>query len=375
MYIPQLQTLPLNTFFKHSNDNCKEIFKENIITFRYGRNAIWWGLKYLDIKSGENVLVPSSLCDVVIDPFVSLGINLKYYSLDKSLKYGPEEIRKKIDKDTRAVYVIHYFGFPQDLSAVKDICDKNKLFLIEDCAHSFLGSFNGKPLGDFGDISIFSPRKFLPVPDGGFLKINKNNLKLPAIEKEEKFIPAAVGLTKLILKDMAFNNLIPLGILKKALKVFKEPEDNLPLTYKGSLNHNFNEEISFLSKYIINKLDLDEVIDKRRKNFNYWINILDELPGIKPLFSQLPEGVVPYSFPVLIEKRDEFLIKFENAGMFFEPTLNWTFYNLNNLLNKNEKFSDTQFLAERFLSLPVYQSLDLNKLEKIRKRMAKILCK
>ena len=53
------------------------------------------------------------------------------------------------------------------------------MLLFEDCALAFGSSYVGKPLGSFGDVSIFCLAKFLPVPNGGVLAINSPMLASP----------------------------------------------------------------------------------------------------------------------------------------------------------------------------------------------------
>ena len=75
--------------------------------------------------------------------------------------------------------MVHYFGFPQDMAAIAELCREQRLYLIEDCAHVF-GAQPALELGKHGDVSVFSWRKFLPLFDGCDLLINSGAPFSPA---------------------------------------------------------------------------------------------------------------------------------------------------------------------------------------------------
>lgn len=52
--------------------------------------------------------------------------------------------------------VVHYYGYPCDLEAIVKLCDQHNVRLIEDCSHAHGAKVNAKPVGSFGDISVFS---------------------------------------------------------------------------------------------------------------------------------------------------------------------------------------------------------------------------
>src|SRR5207253_7011257 len=96
------------------------------------------------------------------------------------------------------IMMVHYFGIPQDINRFIEFAAHNKLFLIEDNSHGYGSSYDNKPLGTFGDIGISSPRKSLPILNGGMLYLKEEkHLSLPGLPLE----PLAV--LKSILKNFA----------------------------------------------------------------------------------------------------------------------------------------------------------------------------
>src|SRR5262249_31065683 len=121
----------------------------------------------------SRVLIPSYICRAAVDPFLAYGMDIDFYSIKMDCAVDLDDIQNRITPKTKAILAAHYFGFPQQIGRIRDICDRHQIALIEDCAHVLCGEIDGKPIGSFGDASIFSWRKFLPVYDGGELVMNR----------------------------------------------------------------------------------------------------------------------------------------------------------------------------------------------------------
>ena len=155
----------------------------------WARNGIYHGLTALGVKSGDNVLVPSYHCTSLVEPILKYGSNATFYDINTDLTPNFDDVREKIDAKTRAIVVVHYFGFPQPIRKFRELCDNHNLYLIEDCAHVLTGnSGDGTDLGESGDVSIFSWRKFLPIYDGGQLMINNPKLPLDLALDKSSFL-------------------------------------------------------------------------------------------------------------------------------------------------------------------------------------------
>jgi dTDP-4-amino-4,6-dideoxygalactose transaminase len=88
-------------------------------------------------------------------------------------------IEQKITPRTRAVIAVHLYGQAADLTAIKSICDKHNLFLVEDCAQSHFTAYKEKFVGTIGDAASFSfyPGKNLGAyGDAGAVVTNDDNL-------------------------------------------------------------------------------------------------------------------------------------------------------------------------------------------------------
>ena len=90
-----------------------------------------------------------------------------------------EKIEKLITAKTTAILGVHVYGIPCHVDEIQDIADRHGLKVIYDAAHAFSTTINGLPIGNFGDISMFSfhPTKLFHTGEGGALVYNDSNLK------------------------------------------------------------------------------------------------------------------------------------------------------------------------------------------------------
>src|SRR5690606_41122268 len=89
-----------------------------------------------------------------------------------------------IGKETAAVYLIHYVGFPGPVEELAAICEERGVRLIEDCALALLSCLGERPRGSFGHAAVFCLYKTLPTPNGGVLVLrHPPAIRLPEGER------------------------------------------------------------------------------------------------------------------------------------------------------------------------------------------------
>ena len=81
----------------------------------------------------------------------------------------PEKVRKAITNKTKAIIVVHLYGNPAKVSELKEIAEEKGIYLIEDCAEAHGAEYEGKKVGNFGDIACFSfcANKAMTTGEGG----------------------------------------------------------------------------------------------------------------------------------------------------------------------------------------------------------------
>ncbi len=82
-----------------------------------------------------------------------------------------------MNKKVRALMVYHQWGFPQHMEAIEKFARTHKLYLIEDCAHTIDSTYNGKRVGTFGRVALWSLSKFFSTPVGGALSAKDRKLR------------------------------------------------------------------------------------------------------------------------------------------------------------------------------------------------------
>lgn len=354
---------------------------KTVFQFFRARNAIYNGLMSLSISPGDKILVPSFHCAALVEPIVKYGANVTFYDIRRDGTPNFADIRAKIDRKTRAAVVIHYFGFPQPIRKLQELCKNHDLYLIEDCAHVLAGQTGGTTLGTFGDISIFSLRKLLPLYDGGHLVLN--NPKLQA--------------------DIAFGNHSLLFSLKVAMNIFEKAINDsgsqflktmhrvlsLPWVMSRHLmskngrkpkivsinNYGLdfdpalaNLKMTALSKYLLSRLDIEAIIESRRRNYLSLLEGIRSFPGIMPFFPQLPEDVCPWVFPLVIEGRKDVHLALRANGI---PAVTWG--GVIHPTLRIQEFPDADFLYHHLVMLPIHQSIDDAEIRIMIEILAKVL--
>ena len=120
------------------------------ISFPYGRSALWAFFKAMDIQNAE-IILPAYTCSVVAHAIVLsnniprfVDIRLDDYNMDLG------QVKEAITSRTRAIIATHLFGYPLDVEKLKTIVKEaeaihgHKIWIIQDCAHSFGAAFNGQ---------------------------------------------------------------------------------------------------------------------------------------------------------------------------------------------------------------------------------------
>ncbi len=346
--------LPTQFYDEKIKNNIDDILPKGKKLFTMsGREAITQIIKSLKFKKEEKIFLPSYLCESVLNPFQKKSIKTIFYKIKNNLEIDLNDIIEKIDNNTKAILIIHYFGFLQPINIMKEL--KNKLFVIEDITHSILSANPGKTSGSIGDISFASFRKLLPIPDGAVISYNNENIKIPKLAKVD-------------LSHMWYTNFRELGMYyrgnfirngdafsKKISQIyFQKSEELLEEIYQNPCN------ISKISMTIFNKLNIKEIIKQRRENFLNIQKFNNHI--IKPIFPKLKKGICPLGFPILSNNRNElrdYLIKNK-----IYPPIHW---NLPNIINKDE-FKVSWEISNKELTIPIdhrYNKFHLNYIKKI----------
>jgi perosamine synthetase len=134
--------------------------------------ALHLALASIDIGVGDEVVVTSYSWISTASCILMQNAVPVFCDIEKeSLGLCPQDLETKITSLTKAVIITHMFGYPAKIQEIHNICNRHGIPLIEDSSHAHGAEVDGKKVGTFGEISVFSlhQRKSLSVGDGGLL--------------------------------------------------------------------------------------------------------------------------------------------------------------------------------------------------------------
>lgn len=155
---------------------------KHCVSVANGTDAIYITLKALGIGPGDEVITTASSWISTSQTITQAGAKVVFVDIEPDYHtIDVSKIAQKITPRTKAVIPVHLYGQPAEMDAIKEICDKNKLYLIEDCAQAHFALYKGKKVGTFGIAGTFSfyPAKNLGAyGDGGAIITNNYELAL-----------------------------------------------------------------------------------------------------------------------------------------------------------------------------------------------------
>jgi len=311
--------LPLEYDFhgEYYNSNRYNLLKTNSC-----RAAIWVVLKQIAPK---RVIVPHYICDSVYDTIDKCNIQMVKYFVDTQF-YPVDICPKKED----CLIIVNYFGCCE--TQIKNILSiYSDINIILDNSQAF---FNKPEQNVF---SVYSPRKFFGVPDGGYL-INDTCMEI------------AIGGNRVLVQDTSYSRvahiLKPIELTThSAYADFKENERYLSNNYM---------EMSKLTEYLLCGIEYKSVMNRRKENFSF---IHDRFKHINKI--QLPKEAVPYIYPLLTAQNLITVKQFFINNGYYASTL-WEQH-----LKSEYNGTFEQKMAKNCLFIPIDQRYNVESLTRL----------
>lgn len=137
-----------------------------------GTSALHLALKALDIKEGDEVLVPNLTFAATANVVLHCGAKPILVDVDQNTwNFDADKAKSLCSSATKAIIPVHLYGYPCDMDSIIKLARENNLKVIEDCAEAHGAKYKGKPVGTFGDIACFSffSNKVMTTGEGGML--------------------------------------------------------------------------------------------------------------------------------------------------------------------------------------------------------------
>ena len=147
-----------------------------------GTTALNVALAVLGVGAGDEVIMPTFTFVATFESIMAAGATPILVEIDDTLTLDPKAVEAAITSKTKVVMPVHMCGSMADLDALKAICDKHDLILLEDACQAIGGTYKGQKLGTIGDAGCFSFDyvKTITCGEGGVMVTNDPNLAVNA---------------------------------------------------------------------------------------------------------------------------------------------------------------------------------------------------
>ncbi len=172
---------------KFEKDFSNYIGKKNVFAVSSAASALEIIAALIKIKKNEEVIIPAHTYCASAIPFARNGAKLVWADINiNSRTIDFEDFKKKVTKKTRAVIIVHLYGYAVDFKNIVSFCKKRNIKIIEDCAQALGAENNNKKIGTIGDFSCYSfhaQKNITTLGEGGMLFVKDRNLakKVPGL--------------------------------------------------------------------------------------------------------------------------------------------------------------------------------------------------
>lgn len=373
MYVPAWPPLAPVQLLRRTcpEARCFPFDVRNATYFYRARNAIYHLFRALHFQAGDTVLVPDYHSGNEVWAIRAAGASVAFYPVRRDLSLDLDAVRRLCrNYHPRALFVIHYLGWPQPMNELMSLCRERGMLLIEDCALSLFSEYHGHPLGSLGDYAVFCLYKTLPVPNGGMLVQNRRVLEeISGVELQPcGFASAGTRTVSMMLEwiraraDLLGRALDTVkGALGRGLDALHV--HRVPIGDIGFDPAQVNLQMSPVSRGLLPRFDGRAIRRKRRENYRL---LRERLPQrIQALPRDLDDGVCPLLFPVLVRDKHAVTLELQARGVAAVE-----FWNFGDPEARREGAAGAQYLREHLIGLPIHQELMKSQVEYIARCVA-----
>ena len=343
--------------------------------FSHGRSGLYSLFKVWGLENDE-VICPAYTC-VVVQHAIVLSGNIPVFvdCGENSFNMDYEGIRESITEKTKAVVVTHLFGYPMDVHKVQQIVKHaeekygNKIFIIQDAAHSYGAKWEGELVTFFGDAAIFGSNisKMITSVFGGMVTTNSRETYQKLIEYRAEICKkvSTKWITRLIYMLATYVAFTPFvygfvnwlernGFLDRFVKYFDEsiidfPKDwdVLPIPLEARVG------LAQLKRY-------DSIIDARKINSLKWIEKLGDGDNVD--FMPDYEGNT-YSHCVgIVEDRDAWVEKFRKKGYQLGILIEYSVPEMPTYkkFKKGKSFPNALYYSDHCINFPIWKGIKVD---------------
>jgi len=131
------------------------------------------------LKPGDEVITPALTFPTTLNPIIQHDLVPVFVDIELgTYNINPEHLEKALSEKTRAIFIPHTLGNPNEMDTIMDFVEDNDLYLIEDACDALGSKYDGKYLGTFDDFATFSfyPAHHITTGEGGMVVTNNETL-------------------------------------------------------------------------------------------------------------------------------------------------------------------------------------------------------
>jgi len=262
----------------------------NPVTLNSGTVTMRLALIASGVKEGDEVILPAQTFVATGHVILQCGAKPVFADINLDGNISLESIKQKITKKTKAIIPVHWGGYPCDMEEINQLAKEHNLIVIEDAAHALGAKYRNKEIGTLSDFTSFSFQaiKHLTTGDGGLLTCLK--------ESDSKLVK------RLRWFDIDRENSIP--------SILGEREYDIT-------NVGFKYHMNDISASIgLGNLEtIDTKLSRIKSIAKTYEKSLQNIPGLKLMEYKDDRESSYWLFPMLIERRIDFINKLKDNGI------------------------------------------------------------
>lgn len=347
------------------NKVAKYVGVERAVSCQSGTAGLHLALRVLDIKPGDEVIVPTVTFIAAVNPVKYVGAEPVFMDCDDTLNMDMDKLEeflenecefidgKVINKRTRrqitAIVVVHVFGNPADMVKLMDIKEKYNLKVIEDSTEALgsyylQGRYKGKYCGTIGDIGVYSfnANKIITTGGGGMLVSNNQE----------------------ILDKAAF-----LGVQAKTDPLYFV-HDEIGYNYRMT-----NLQAAFGTDQIDR---LESFIQTKIRNYNLYKKAIENIEGLTLLPFRPDTRSNHWFYSIIVDKdkygidRDELLRKLNDNNIQTRPLWRLIHKQKPYLDNQSYRIEKADFYEKNLINIPCSSNLSEEEVEVVINKLGEI---
>ncbi|MBI5952679.1 MAG: DegT/DnrJ/EryC1/StrS aminotransferase family protein [Chloroflexi bacterium] len=355
---------------------------KDAVAFPYGRSALWAFFKALGIEGAE-VVLPAYTCDVVAHAVVLSGnipkfVDIKLFDYNMDL----DQVEDAINERTQVIIATHLFGYPLNVERLKEIVRmaearfEHKIWVVQDCAHSFGARWHGKLVCNEGDAALFGLNisKQMTSIFGGMLTMNDPSLADRIRQwRDRHFSPA--GFIKSLRRMLYLFAVYP-AFNEAVYGVVHWLQEETPLLNYFTKAYHLDNKIHFPPDYLDQMLNLEakiglaqlqkysEIVRRRRENAEYYVRQLQGTGNL--ILPPLVDGATYSHFVVRVADRKPIMRSLAQKGIQLGQLIDYSIPHM----EMYKRYSDNEFAnsflsSQKTINIPIHPALTVGDREKI----------